>query len=297
LAYDRWPMVESLILGFAAAVGWGVADFLARYTSREVGAYRSLFFVQVFGLLPLTIVCLWEVPGRAWHASGVAWGWAAVAGILSAGAVLALYRSFETGKLAVVVPISAGYPALTTLLAIWSGERVGAGRWIGIALVVAGVALTVGAATGGQAGPEAATPNTRAGVGWALAAMAGFGVMFWLLGFRVVPALGALTSVWLVRIVAVVVAGLVAWPARQSLRLPNRGMLWVLVAIAMLDVCAYLSTNFGMEFHHISIVAVLSSLYAAVAVVLAAVVLRERLNGKQWVGIVMIFAGVVVLAV
>lgn len=296
LPYDQWPMLASLILGSVAAVGWGVTDFLARYTSREVGAYRSLFYMQVFGLVVLGGVFLSGKTGIVPHAPSAAWFWAAVVGVMSAAAVLAFYRSFETGKLAVVAPISAGYPALTALLSIWSGEQVGPAEWLGIALVLAGVALAVGASESTQEGPGGEQQNSRAAVGWALAAALGFGVMFWLLGFHVVPALGGLMSVWVVRVVCTATLVVMAWPTRQSLRLPQGNMLWMVAAMGVLDVCAYLATNFGMEFHHVSIVTVLASLYAAVTVVLAAVVLRERLKGKQWMGIALIFAGVVVLA-
>jgi drug/metabolite transporter (DMT)-like permease len=289
-------MAMSIILGLSAAICWGVADFLARYASREIGAYRSLFFMQAFGLGLLSLVWLGRNQGPVLHATRGDWGWAALAGVLSSAAVLALYRSFETGKLAVVAPISAGYPALTALLAMGSGEQVSAARWAGIALVLAGVALTVGAAQSVAQEPGTAAENPRAGVGWALTAAAGFGVMFWLLGFHVVPALGGLMSVWVLRLVATLGLGLVAWPARQSLRVPRRGMVWMLVAMGGLDVGAYLSNNFGMEFRHVSIVTVIASLYAAVTVLLAAVVLREKLNGKQWVGVALIFAGVVILS-
>lgn len=288
-------MAMSIILGLSAAVCWGVADFLARYASRELGAYRSLFFMQAFGLGLLSAVWLAENPEPVLHATRADWGWTAVAGVLSAATVLALYRSFEKGKLAVVAPISAGYPALTALLAIGSGEQVNAARWAGIALVLVGVGLTVGAAQ--EPGQESgAAQNPRAGVGWAITAAVGFGVMFWLLGFHVVPALGGMTSVWVLRLVATVGLGAVALPARQSLRVPRRGMVWMLVAMGALDVGAYLSNNFGMEFRHVSIVTVIASLYAAVTVLLAAVVLRERLNWKQWMGVGLIFAGVVILS-
>lgn len=288
-------MVMSILLGLTAAVCWGVADFLARYASREEGAYRSLFFMEAFGLGLLSAVWLGMNPSEKWHAASAAWGWCAVAGILSAGAVLALYRSFEKGKLAVVAPISAGYPALTALLAMASGARVSGPHWVGIGLVLAGVGLTVGAARV-ESDEGKSEENPRAGVGWALAAAAGFGVMFWLLGFHVVPALGGFVSVWVLRVVATLGLGAAAWPARQSLRLPRPGMIWMLVAMGALDVCAYLSNNFGMEFQHVSIVTVIASLYAAVTVLLAAVVLRERLNGKQWVGVALIFVGVVILS-
>ena len=79
----------SIILGLSAAICWGVTDFLARYASRELGAYRSLFFMQAFGLGLLSAVWLARNPGTVLHASGAAWAWTGLAGIMSAATVLA----------------------------------------------------------------------------------------------------------------------------------------------------------------------------------------------------------------
>lgn len=356
--------MASLILGLCAAISWGVADFLARYTSRDVGAYRSLFFMQAFGFGMLCAFWLAERSPQAPRAAPGAWGWAALAGVLSAAGSLALYRAFATGKLAVVAPISAAYPVLTALLAMVSGDRVKETSWAGIALVFAGVSLTVGFAglvgarcsvplplesegvsgagesiasapapqgkVGAVPNPEGsgrdprpvlgpasqpagagtaplqtaasgsslrpASESARTGVGWALFAAACFGVMFWLLGLRVVPALGGFTAAWMLRLVGAVGLGAVAWPARRNLRLPPPNILGILAAIGALDTGAYLSNNFGMTYGHVAVVAVLTSLYAAVTVLLAAAILRERLNAKQWLGVLLIFAGVVLLA-
>lgn len=328
-------MTASLILGLSGAICWGVADFLARYTSREVGAYRSLFFMQAFGFGLLCAFWLAAKSPQAPQAAPAAWGWGAVAGILSAAGSLALYRSFATGKLAIVAPISAAYPVLTALLTIASGEQVKGTSWAGIALVFFGVSLTVGAArsveepaAAGAAGARGGVPlapeiaarrdppesnaaapmpqggegrggseSARSGVGWALFAAACFGVMYWLLGLRVVPALGAFSAAWVLRLVGAVGLGAVAWPARRSLRVPRPKVLGMLAAIGALDTSAYLCNNLGMQFRHVAVVTVLTSLYAAVTVLLAATFLRERLNGKQWLGVMVIFAGVVLLAV
>lgn len=287
-------MFGSVVLGLVSAVSWGSADFLARQTSREIGAFRSLFFMQAFGFGLLSAA--WLLTGRPGLGSAAGWGWGVAGGILSAAASLALYRAFETGVLAVVAPISAAYPALTALLAMESGERIGPGRWTGIALILVGVALAVGAAGGGQTLTDEERHKARGAVGLAVLAAVGFGVMFWMLGFHVVPALGGLMSVWIVRLVGVVGLGALALPTKESLRLPRRGTCWLLVAMAALDTGAYLANNFGMELGHVSVVTVLASLYAAVTVMLAAVVLRERLTGKQWLGVLLIFAGIIALA-
>jgi drug/metabolite transporter (DMT)-like permease len=290
-------MTESVILGLAAAISWGVADFLARFAARQIGAYRSQFFMQAFGFGILSAFWLASRPADPVATPQSGWGWAALAGVLSASGSYALYRAFETGVLAVVAPISAAYPALTVLLSIESGEKIQAARWAGIVLVLAGVTLAVSSSpTNDDLAAAESRPKGGSAVRWAIAAAVAFGVMFWLLGFRVVPALGGMASVWGLRLVGVAGMGAVALPLRQTLRLPKVETIWLLVAMGLLDTGAYLANNFGMGLGHVSVVTVLVSVYAAVTVFLAAAVLRERLSWKQWVGVGLIFAGVVILA-
>jgi drug/metabolite transporter (DMT)-like permease len=62
--------------------------------------------------------------------------------------------------------------------------------------------------------------------------------------------------------------------------------------MGFLDTGAFVLNNLGMRLEQVSVVSVLASLYGAVTVLLSAVVLRERMSGWQWLGIVAIFAGI-----
>jgi len=62
--------------------------------------------------------------------------------------------------------------------------------------------------------------------------------------------------------------------------------------MGLLDTGAFVVSNRGMQLEQISIVTMLSSLYGAVTVVLAAALLRERVSRLQWSGIVAIFVGI-----
>ena len=119
----------AIILGLTGAVCWGGADFAARFASRRVGAYRTLFFMQFFGFLALSVYLKF----RGGFFDGIAPGWhpwalAALAGVLNMIASLSLYYSFEIGVMSIVAPVSSAYPALTVALAITSGERITALR-------------------------------------------------------------------------------------------------------------------------------------------------------------------------
>ena len=101
-----------ILLGISAALGWGVADFSARFATRRIGAYRTSMLMQLFGFLALTIyLSLTGVLSR-----GFAWGWkpwafAILAGLINTVSSLALYRSFEVGTMS----IAGQSPRLTRL--------------------------------------------------------------------------------------------------------------------------------------------------------------------------------------
>lgn len=291
-----------IILGLASAFCWGSADFAARFTSRRVGAYRALFFMQFFGFALLSVYLKWS----GGFSRGVAPGWqpwalAVVAGLLNVGASLALYHSFEVGTLSIVGPVSSSYPALTVALSLLSGEHLQLARGVGLAVTLAGVVLASTSfaslkATNVKVGSEVSSAHLSKGVGWAIAAALGFGVMFWFLGFHVLPVVGAPVAVWAVRLTSIMALGLAAGPGRQSLSLPRGMVWWGLFAAGMLDTAAFLTNNAGMQLGQVSVVSVLASLYGAVTVLLAWIFLRERLETSQWFGIVMIFIGVVLVS-
>ena len=136
-------MSVGVLLGVATAVSWGSSDFFARFATRSLGATRALLGLQGWGAFFVTILLLFSGDwGHLFDGSGwQPWAWGVLAGAINSGAMFALYRAFELGKLAVVAPISASYPALTVILSMLSGERLSPYRGLGILAAFAGVVL------------------------------------------------------------------------------------------------------------------------------------------------------------
>jgi len=291
-----------ILLGLTAAVGWGVADFSARFASRRVGAYRTLFFMQLFGFVVMTAYL--EFTGGITR--GVAPGWqpwalAAFAGVINTLSSLALYYSFQIGVMSIVAPISSSYPALTVALALLSGERLKPLGAVGLAVTFIGVILAATAFGSGKPASSASVPapsraHLAKGVGWSIAAAVGFGFLFWFLGFHVIPLTGTAVSVWMIRVTSFSTLGLVAAPVRQSLRLPRDRVWGFLAIVGLADTLAFLANNAGLRSGQVSLVSVLASLYGAVTVLLSWIFLRERLERSQWFGIALIFTGIILVS-
>jgi len=303
----------AIILGLTGAISWGAADFAARFASRQVGAYRTLFFMQFFGFLALSVY----LKSTGGFSHGIAPGWqpwamAIAAGLLNMLASLALYHSFEHGTMSIVGPVSSSYPALTVALSLLSGERIHAVRAAGLGVTLLGVILAAtsfaqnksaladevlpSADSESNAETKTSRAHLSAGVAWAICAALGFGVLFWFLGFHVVPAVGSAVSVWVMRLTALVSLSLAAAPTRQTLHLPRGRVWWLLLAVGILDTAAFVANNAGLSTGQVSVVSVLASLYGAFTVLLAWIFLRERLERSQWLGIILIFIGIVLVS-
>jgi drug/metabolite transporter (DMT)-like permease len=291
-----------ILLGLLTALSWGGSDFIARFSSRKIGSIRTTLWMQFTGLVMLTATLRWVGGwGHLFDGSGwTPWAWGVGVGCLNAFSTLCLYRSFEIGKMSVVAPISASYPALTMAISFFAGERLTVLRLAGIVLILVGVVVVArgeaSAAESLEEAPGAATSRVP-GIGIALLSALGFGVLFWLLGNRAIPRVGFAATVWMIRLTSSAVTVGFLLLRRLPIALPRDGKVWVwILSMAVLDTAAFIMNNLGMKLEQVSVVSVLSSLYGAVTVLLAAVVLREQLRRVQWVGIAGIFAGIAMIS-
>ncbi len=290
-----------ILLGLLSALCWGSADFLVRYSTRLIGTYRTLFFMQFIGLFLLSLYLL--ITGELVHLivtnTWQPWACACLVALLSMLGSLALYRAFEVGILTIVSPITSSYAALTVALSLLGGERIGWLHAVGIGTVLLGVIFvaTVFTRRSQQEKEQRVKRRVRIplGVGWAILAAASFGVAFWVLGFYVTPKLGGIIPAWLIRLETPLVLALCAPLLKQPLKLPRWSVWRYLVAISVLDTAAFVTYSFGLTQGQIAIVSVLSSLYSAVTVLLAWIFIREHLQWSQWFGIGVVFAGIVLV--
>jgi drug/metabolite transporter (DMT)-like permease len=287
-----------VLLGLLTAISWGGADFLARFSTHRVGTLRTMLYMQSTGFLLLTL-CLHWLGGWGHLADGSGWqpwGWGLLAGSLNGLSTLALYRSFEIGKMAVVAPLSASYPVLTILLSLITGEKLSFVRSAGIAFTLFGVLVVArGEHVAGESDSESATRSTK-GIGWAILAAVGFGFLFWLLGSRIIPVLGAAQTIWIIRLTCTVMTIAIIFLAKQPIGLPRGPARPLALGTGILDTGAFVLSAYGMRMEQVAIISVLGSLYGAVTVALAAIILREHISRSQWCGIVTIFAGIYLIS-
>ncbi|MGY1733442.1 EamA family transporter [Geodermatophilus sp. SYSU D01045] len=276
----------AVVLALASAVVYGMADFCGGIASRRATAAAVVALSQAAGLVAVVLLLPW-LGGSPTPAD---LGWGAAAGVAGGAGLLLFYRSLATGVMSVVAPVTAvAAAALPVVGGLLLGERIGVLAALGILLALVAVVLV--AAEGGLASLRTARLGS---VAPALTAGAGFGLFFVLLD-RTGEDSG-LSPLLSARVVSVLLIGGLALASGRSL-LVSRRVLPVVVLAGVADMTAnalfLVATQVGEQ---LAVTGVLASLYPASTVVLAQVVLRERLAGAQRAGLAVAAAAVVLIA-
>ena len=318
----------AVLLALAAAAGYGGSDFAAGLAARRASVVRVTVLAEVTSAALLLCVIPF-VSSQAPSLASVLWGTAA--GASGVAGAMALYLGFRHAAFSVASSVSAvGTAAFSVLAGLALGERPGALSLAGILLAVPAIvgvsaparqasrdaerapveaqAVAVpgqrdlaarGTAPPGEHGPDgrrsrpAATGRHAAGVGWGLAAGAGFGLFFIALDRA-----GSGADLWPITIsqlAAMVTVTCIAVVTRD-LGLPPAGTrrLGLLTGVAG----AAGTAMFFLASHHglLAITAVITSLYPAGTILLARVLLGERLTPLRLAGLCFAAASVALIA-
>ena len=283
--------MSAALLGLVGALSWGVHDFLARFPSRGLGPTNTTFLVTATGLVALSLWVLFdETPARlAWSSSWLA----AVAGIFSALATLALFTALTLGPISIVAPIAGAFPAPALLFAVIGGLRPTLVEWLAMAAVLTGVALVSQSGERHQATGAIEPGKLKSVVGFSLLAGLSFAVAL-TAGQTAAPVLGSIETAWLARIAALLTVALVYLKPSVKWQQPGRWLPF-LAFMGCLDVLALTTIMAAGHMPNPAVATVVASSFSAVSVVLARIVLKEIIVPIQLIGMALIFGGVAVL--
>ena len=306
------------ILALAAAVLYGTADFLGGVASRRASVFAVLALTVPAGAVVMVLVALLgQVPalagllghgGLGAPASAGDWsavGWAAASGVCGAVGLIAFYAGFASAPISVVAPVAALVSAVLPVgVAIAGGERPAATVIAGGLICLVAIVL-VSAQPADHARPEhgegraggiqlAASGRLRALV-YGAAAGAGFGLFFIFL--KNAGQSGVLWPVAISRSAGTVVAFGLALATRTRLPFGRGGVTAIALVSGAIDaaanVCYVLATRTGL----FGLAVVITSLYPGMTVLLARVLLGERMRWLQRAGLLLAAAGVVLVTV
>jgi len=274
--------VIAVLGGLGAAVCWAGAALSAARASRLIGARSVLAWVMLVGFVvvaPLTAAAGFPDglgPGEV--------GWIALSGAGNVAGLLCSYEAMRLGRVSIVAPITSTEGAIAALLAVATGEALGAESLVLLGAIAVGVVLASRTES-----IETGQPTRSTLLAVCAAACFGSSLFATARVSQALPLVFALIPPRLVGVAAITV------PSAVTRRLVlTRAALPLVVLSGLCEVGGFASYAVGAR-HAIAVSAVLASQFAALAAVAAYFLFHERLRPLQVAGVATIAVGVALL--
>lgn len=316
-----------VVLAVLASIGYGLSDVVSGSVVRRHSTASLALWAQVTGLVVLGAAAAVRQP--ALSAPPLVWG--AGAGVVGAVGVLAFYTALQRGRTSVVAPVAGAGVVLPVLVGVLGGDPLGWRSGVGVAAAVIGILVVAAVPDESDAAPDpvlaAARPvpgrtqpvpaydgcvpparpgSARSSVLLAALAALAFGSFFVVLeqatGSTDPAGAGreafdvALVVSLAVQLGALAVTLLAATRHTRACLRPERSLIVPAVLVGLLDVGADLLVTLAVDRGPLAVVGPLASLDPVVAVLVATVVLRERLRLLPGLGVLLALAGIVLVA-
>ena len=274
----------SILLSLFAAASYGLGDFNGGIFSRRGGAWAVSLVAQLAG----TALVLVLVAFDGGSPTGTDLAWALVAGVGNGFGTAFLYRGLSSGRMGVVAPVSGvGAVLVPVVVGVLTGERPGALVWVGVLLALPAIWLV---SREPSTGPAVASGS---GILDGVLAGLGFGSLF--AALAQIPAEAGFLPLALNQLVAGGAIIVVALALRQDWVPRNRYALGGAISGALGALATGLF-QVATQHGYLTVAAVITSLYPAFTVLLAATVLREHVHRTQAIGLALCAGAVVLVA-
>jgi drug/metabolite transporter (DMT)-like permease len=277
----------SIIYGLSAALGWGAADFSGGLAARRTGAYRAVFHSEVIGLVFVIITLIvFREPLPAYALLGIA----TFAGAFGTLGLLFLFHAMASGKMSIATSVSA---LMTATLPVVAGSLLegfpGALAFIGFGLSLSAIWL-ISRETGNNSRILAHINQLR------LPLLAGICFGTYLILINNAAQQSTFWTMLASRTGGILIMVLFILSRRKSLRVLQNAWPFIILSgfLGMIGNGFYiLASRTG----RLDVTAVLSSLYPAATVMLAAILLKERVARSQSIGILLALLAIIFLTI
>jgi drug/metabolite transporter (DMT)-like permease len=278
---ESYPTLGALF-ALVSAVIWGGADFSGGISTRRITQFQTLVLSAFSGILVLSgLAVLFQESWPAWPDIL----WSAAAGIAGATGIAALYYGLSLGQMALVAPIAAVVGAVAPVI-FGLLTRNPATPWqiLGFLIALPGLWLV-------SYGSPSKQDRTSNGMLLALIAGSGFGAFFILIaqvqrGAIFMPLVIARGAMFCLAVLFLFL---------RRLPVPSLRDNPVALLAGGLDAGGNIFYLFAVQFTRLDVAAVLSSLYPAVTVILASLVVKEKISPWQWAGIAICLTAVILI--
>ena len=276
--------ISVILLGLASALSWGAGDFNGGLASKRTSVYSVVVLSQFVSLVLLVLSAV-LIPEGDNSLRDIALG--GIAGVCGAAGLVALYSSLARGPMGVVAPVTAVAAAIIPVIFSILNEGLPAME-VFVGFIIAFIAVWLIS----QGGQEAKIHLTDLRL--PIFAGFGFGIFFILIDQVSSNAiLWPLVSARSASILVVFIVGMLS----RNIELPVLPRLPIIALAGIFDTGGNIFFALATRVGRLDISAILGSLYPAATVVLAWIILKERLALRQWIGILLALVAVILIAI
>jgi len=282
-----------IFLGILSALSFGVGDFLARFSSQEVGFKNSLFFMLVVG--SIFYLLLFSIFGDSLAPNAIGLSNSFLSGILIMFGLLCLYRGLQMGPVSIVAPIVAINPLFVFTIRFALGSEPTLLQWISTLIVISGAVFVSISAESHQESLGLTKKQIKDSViiSFISSVMLALGLVF---SQEASNTLNTLETVIYIRFFSLLGIATLILFTKSKIFLTKKSIP-ILFFQGILETTGYFCLVYAYAFDKVSIAVVISSGFGLVTVVLARFILKEKISKIQGSGIFLSFLGVVGLII
>ena len=282
-----------VLLGILSAFSFGVGDFLARFSSQEVGFKNSLFWMLIVGAI--FYIILFSFFGNGLNPNSIGLSNSFLSGILIMFGLLCLYRGLQMGPVSIVAPITAINPLFVFLIRFALGSEPTFFQWVATLIIIAGAILVSLSADSHQQslGLNKKQIKESVVVSFMASAMLALGLIF---SQEASNTLDPLETVIYIRFFSLLGIASLLLISKSKIFITKKAIP-ILFFQGILETTGYFCLVFAYTFDKVSIAVVISSGFGLVTVILARLILKEKISKIQGSGILFTFLGVIGLTI
>ena len=276
------------LLGILSALSFGIGDFLARFSSREVGFKNSLFWMLVVGAIFYLI--LFSFFGDGLNPNPIGLSNSFLSGILIMFGLLCLYRGLQMGPVSIVAAITASNPLIVFLIRYALGSEPTFLQWLSTLVVISGAILVSFSANSFQESLGLTKKQIKESViiSFMASITLALGLIF---SQEATNTLEPLETVIYIRFFSLLGISSILLFTKSKITLTKKAIP-ILFFQGILETSGYFCLVSAYIFDKASIAVVISSGFGLVTIILARLILKEQISKLQSVGIFLTFLGV-----
>lgn len=284
--------ILSILLGIGGMFGWGIYDFLGGVFSKQIGAFKSLFWSQLAGLISIFLLAI--VLKSSFNIPVLILILSTIAAIIYASGYLFFFKGFEKGNVSIIAATMNLWAVFTMLFAfLFMGQRLTLTQTIGVLMIISGASL--------------ASINWRSlsnqrfqlslGVRETIVGAFFFGI-FWNISEVISEKVGWILTTFLVKLGIALFLFLFSFIFKKEIGLRDNAprIKFVILLMGVIEVTAVALVNYGLTIGDAILITPISSALSIVTISLAVIFLKDKITKIQALGIILAIFGIIVTA-